>query len=808
MFAEGNANTRLQETTSLTLEHDAGNRRDEVLQRLRLADAPREDLFDDITRLAAEAIGAPFALITIIDERRQFFVSSHGLPPDLREGPIDTSLCRWPIESAAPVAIFNVRTNPLSAPTRAWQWGCQSYLAVPVFSGDVVIATLCVADRQVREWTRRDLAMLESLARLLARELDNRVLQRLAEEKEQQLRASEARFRQVFDNAAVALLKTDWSAVLARFAELRAAGTVDLEAHLAERPGLLDELLALIEAVAVNPETLRLFGAKDQEELIRWQAEGCFGEGAREANRQALLAAWRGESGLQSECHLQTLKGTPIDVVFSIRFLGRNGKRALTSIMDISKVKRAQARLRTGYETTRRMIEGSPFGTFVVDPDLRILVASEGTREMFRMIDPLLGTDCETALKAAWSEPFASEMLAQLRHTRNTGETYRACSRIARRADNGETQSFDWQLERIGMPDGREGVICRFYDLSERHRQEQQIRTLMQEVNHRSKNILALVQAVAMQTAARSPEEFLPRFIERIRALAAAQDLLVNGAWRSVDLRALIESQLAHFQDALDTRQIVLSGPDFAVSAAAAQSLGMAFHELATNAGKYGALSRPQGRVAISWRLDAGDVDLQWRETGGPAIPAPVHRGFGTVVTKDLLRSSLDGHVEIAFAPTGLIWRARCPQERLREKDQPGSPWQDQSAIPAPDADKGPRRILLVEDEALVAMDLAESLRDAGFTVLGPASTQLQAHALLDREDCDLAVLDVNLGGGESSASLAARLAEKQVPCLFLTGYAPDQLASPFRDGEVIAKPVIAAQLIERVTRLLNRPAS
>ena len=131
-------------------------------------------------------------------------------------------------------------------------------------------------------------------------------------------------------------------------------------------------------------------------------------------------------------------------------------------------------------------------------------------------------------------------------------------------------------------------------DITERKRQEEQIKLLMSEVNHRSKNLLTLVLAIARQTVATTPDDFIDRFQERILALSASQDLLVRNKWKGVHLDRLARSQLAHFGDLIGTR-IEISGPPLLVSAFAALTLGMALHELATNAGKYGALSPMEG---------------------------------------------------------------------------------------------------------------------------------------------------------------------------------------------------------------------
>jgi PAS domain S-box-containing protein len=203
-----------------------------------------------------------------------------------------------------------------------------------------------------------------------------------------------------------------------------------------------------------------------------------------------------------------------------------------------------------------------------------------------------------------------------------------------------------------------------FSDITERKSHEEQIGLLMAEVNHRSKNMLTVVQAIARQTASTNPDDFIERFSERVKALAASHDLLVKNEWKNVELGELVRSQLAHFDDLIGTR-IDLKGPELRVSAAAAQTIGMTMHELATNAGKYGALSNGAGRLEIEWSLRAGGASdifaISWRESGGPLVAAPARRGFGSTVISRMAGESLDAEVELKFEPEGLSWRLECP---------------------------------------------------------------------------------------------------------------------------------------------------
>jgi two-component sensor histidine kinase/CheY-like chemotaxis protein len=211
----------------------------------------------------------------------------------------------------------------------------------------------------------------------------------------------------------------------------------------------------------------------------------------------------------------------------------------------------------------------------------------------------------------------------------------------------------------------------RVLDRTEAHKQaEQQIRLLMNEVNHRSKNLLSVVTAIAQQTAAFNPQEFVKKFSSRVQALAVNHDLLVKSQWRSIDASELIGGQLAHFGDLVGKR-ILFNGPPIRVSSAAAQSIGMVVHELSTNTVKYGALSGEEGRIDIGWEIDSSGAEpvfsICWTERNGPPIAAPTHRGFGTTVVTKMVEMSLDGETVLDYSSTGLIWRLACPLKNVLE---------------------------------------------------------------------------------------------------------------------------------------------
>lgn len=191
-------------------------------------------------------------------------------------------------------------------------------------------------------------------------------------------------------------------------------------------------------------------------------------------------------------------------------------------------------------------------------------------------------------------------------------------------------------------------------------------RLLMKEINHRAKNMLGLVQAIARQTVTSNPKDFLDRFLDRLQALAANHDLLVKSEWKGVDLKTLLRAQLAPFADLIG-RRIRFKGARIRLTSTGAQAIGMALHELATNAGKYGALSNEDGVVDITWTRESDRFRMQWSETSGPPVSPPARQGFGSTVVTTLTKMSTNGNADITFAPSGVEWRLDCPASEILE---------------------------------------------------------------------------------------------------------------------------------------------
>ena len=341
-------------------------------------------------------------------------------------------------------------------------------------------------------------------------------------------------------------------------------------------------------------------------------------------------------------------------------------------------------------------------------------------------------------------------------------------------------------------------VILR--DVTERLANEE-VRTLLaREVDHRAKNALALVQALVTLTRAPTHGAFVEAVEGRIAAIARAHNLLARNQWHGGKLDQIINDEVAAY---IRPGQFECEGPSVVLMPRAVQPIGLLIHELATNAVKYGALSVTEGKVRVRWTIDLnGALELEWRETGGPVVAPPTSKGFGTTLISTVTAQQLSGSVSVDYDPAGIIASALLPPDILREPlRQIG---ESLSAAPAAAAAAGSSgRVLIVEDEVLIAMQMKEVLTQRGWQVLGPVTNMNDASALLDSHGTpDVAVLDANLNG-ELAAPLAKRLRDAGVPVVLCTGYEridDDRFASCI----LLRKPANLQQLVSGIERAIE----
>jgi two-component sensor histidine kinase/two-component SAPR family response regulator len=329
---------------------------------------------------------------------------------------------------------------------------------------------------------------------------------------------------------------------------------------------------------------------------------------------------------------------------------------------------------------------------------------------------------------------------------------------------------------------------------------------LAREVDHRARNTLAMVQAIVSLTRAEDAKSFAEAIHGRIRSMARAHQLLSHSRWYGADLNRIAREELAPYCDA---ERASIHGPRVLLNPAAAQMVALAIHELTTNAVKHGALSSEEGRVELDWTLEGDEMRLTWREKGGsPAVP-PSGRGFGMTVIEASLSAQLQGSVDLQWLPEGLVCTATLPREALMAPIGPSPPTRSPDRAGEGAVSNGAHpggRVLLVEDEALVALDLSQMIAGMGFEVVGPLhDLQLALEEPLD--GVDIAVLDVNVAGKEVYP-LSEALMAKQVPVVFLTGYDREAVRNAASAAAVLQKPIQPTLLRDTLARVLEeRPA-
>src|SRR6266446_5276069 len=333
--------------------------------------------------------------------------------------------------------------------------------------------------------------------------------------------------------------------------------------------------------------------------------------------------------------------------------------------------------LRESKDRLQIALNVAQLGSYRYDPRRRVFSGDARSQEIFDF--PKNEATIEEIMKLVHPDDVAM-VQANLEAALDPVDPRRSATEFRLRRRDGEVR---W-VETLGLAyfegDGRERRAVTFVgtvqDTTERKKREEERREreekehlLMREINHRAKNMLSVVDAIAHQTVASNPEDFVERFSERIQALSANQDLLVRNEWQGVDVEELVHAQLAHFAGLIGSR-IAVQGPKLRLKAGSAQAIGLALHELATNAWKYGALSTDTGRVEVGWGSDGGVLTMSWTEREGPPVSAPKRRGFGAIVMETMAERSVNGTVDLDYAFSGLTWHLTCPAANALE------PWE------------------------------------------------------------------------------------------------------------------------------------
>jgi len=454
--------------------------------------------------------------------------------------------------------------------------------------------------------------------------------------------------------------------------------------------------------------------------------------------------------------------------------------------------------------------DNSPLAIVEFDPDLRIVSWSKGAERLFgwtsrdviglRLDDPgWLHPEDTGPLMAG-----LTDSLADLNHRRGV-ETVRMAHR------GGRTLFCEWYSSVLRNPAGQPiSLNVQILDVTERRKAEDTQRLLIGELNHRVKNTLASVQAIANQTLRHTDDAsaFSETFSGRIQSLARAHGMLSEATWQGAQLEQLILDQLR--LGTLDGARIRVRGPEVNLPPAPSLRLALIFHELSTNANKYGALSTPEGRIDLTWSL-AGDVlRIRWAESGGRDIKAPSRKGFGTTLIESSLGAD-GGSAAASYRSEGVTWDIEMViapadstdlQRRIAAASapvEPVSPAQPASSVEG-------RKLLVVEDEALVALELVSILEEAGAEVIGPIGAVEDAVRAASGGGFDAAFLDGNLHGHPVDP-VASALRAAGIPFVFVSGYGRESLPAAFADTEIVGKPFSSEDVLCAAAALLDEHA-
>ena len=326
-------------------------------------------------------------------------------------------------------------------------------------------------------------------------------------------------------------------------------------------------------------------------------------------------------------------------------------------------------------------------------------------------------------------------------------------------------------------------------DITDRKNAEEQQALLAREVDHRAKNAMAIVQSIVKLTRANSVSEYSKIIEGRIKALSRAHALLSDARWQGAELTELARDELApYFSNSAD--RIVVGGPNLFLDPTTAQTLALALHELATNCAKYGALSQSTGRIELSWKTQADDIVIHWRETGGPPPSQPRTIGFGMKIITLSIERQLGGTASFEWQQEGLFCSLRVPRNRSSRRDSIQEDTIQQFARAGSSASPiSGQRIMIVEDEALVAMGLEEQLIDLGRSVVAISPTVDDAMRAIDEFAPDAAILDVNLCG-ELVYPVASKLMALGTPFVFITGYGRESIDQRYSRIPILEKPI------------------
>ncbi len=747
-------------------------RRLEALRRFDFVDPQPGDILDRFARLAAQVFDTAFAALCFVEGERVHFIARHGIESAEcpRTGSFFDETIRqddivW-IADARDVAPFRDSTLVTKPPA------IRFYAGAPLRTPDgLAIGVLCVMDPKPRPLA--DLATrgaLKDLAACAMSEMEcwrlNRELEAMSAQHDEKLRELDL----IYERAPIGLTLIDrdlrFRRINQRLADFNGKA---IEEHIGRTlrevvPDLAETLEPMLRGVLETGEPLLDY------EFI--------GETAREPGVERV---WMGS-------------------YYPIPEAGGGVGEIAVVVQDVTERKAAEAALIDSEKLFRETFEQTAVGMAHVSLDGQWLRVND------RLCD-IVGDSRAALLRKTFQdithpEDVAADVENAKRLLGGEVESYVMEKRYVRADGTVRWVNVTVSLQRTstGEPDHFIAVI---EDITTRKKAEDRLAVVVSELKHRVKNTLATIQSVIAH-AARAPgskHAFVESVAGRIQAMASAHDLLVRSQWQGAAFADLITEEFRPY----GLHRVRIDGPVLWLTPNAALAFRLMIHELATNAAKYGALSRDEGRIFIDWTVAEvnGERSLRfsWEERGGPTVPPPSKRGFGSEIVEKYAAKELSGTLSIQFEPDGVRVSLHAPVREIAALSPPDFDQRPDTMAAAPVST--PRRVFVVEDSALIAMDLESILADAGHTVIGPASTVAEALALVDEGMVDVALLDIDLHG-EIVTPVAERLADRGLPFAFLTGF--EQGGSPvpvYADAPVLRKPFDGQSVLTTLAALV-----
>jgi PAS domain S-box-containing protein len=557
------------------------------------------------------------------------------------------------------------------------------------------------------------------------------------------------------------------------------------------------------EVILFNPAAERMFGIPATEAIgqpiTRFMPERFRATHTAHIRRFAVTGVTSRQMGSLGAISGLRTNGQEFPIEASISQVEVGGERLATVILrDITERKAAEDALIESRKRMEGIVESAMDAMITVDEDQRIVLFNPAAERMFGVLAiDAIGAPIVQFIPQRFRDGH-DEHIRRFKETGVTNRRMGALGTVSGLRASGEEFPVEASISQVEIGGAKIATVI-LRDIAERKVNEEARLLLAREVDHRAKNVLAVVQALVSLTQATTKEEFIAAVRGRVSALGRAHSLLAENRWEGGDMRQIVADETAAYHK---PGQIWVAGPALVLGPHAVQPLSLMIHEMATNAVKYGALSVAEGQVDVEWRiLPSRALELRWTEHGGPVVKEPASRGFGSTLVREVATRQLAGSIDISWPVEGVRLVATLPASVYRPDAHRSSPGVKEDEIKVQTI-RATGRLLVVEDEALIAMELCKDLGQLGWEIIGPASTIEEALGLINGGALpDAAVLDVNLCG-QPVYPLAERLQTLGVPFVFCTGYQQLDDHRGFFSSPIVRKPVNIGMLDQELRRL------